>query len=263
MAAPLNPPSTQPHCWCPGGDPGSGGAVWCATGWSLLWGQGQQGFSYLLGPQGHVWQAALCCCPGKEQHVPFCCVLLTAGHQIPLRKMDGLLASVLLLQVPACHLPPFPPSSLSLSASWVLSSCAVQESCEAPCATQAPMFLQPQHSRCSKREQGVWWSAVFCNGGVLEGILSEDADSLAGACCKPPPAQAYVCWKLPPASPAALPGPPAWDGCGWQGSFHFTKVKMFSNSFLLPKEYLSSFCLGYLGQTCRKKHTKVVLGSCY
>lgn len=65
-------------------------------------------------------------------------------------------------------------------------------------------------------------------------------------------------------SSAALPGPRAWDGCGWQGSFQFAKVEMFlSNSFLLPEGYLWPFLLGHLGQMCRKKHTKVVLRSCY
>lgn len=254
-AAPTASPTSRGRSW------GGRSGVAChsptgATGRSPLWGQGQQGFNYLLGPRGHAWQRALCWCPGKEQHVPFCCVLLTAGHQIPLRKMNGLLASTPLLQVPACHLPPFPPSSLSLSASWVLSSCAVQESLsEAPCVSQARMLLQPQDSRCSKRERGAWCSTAFCNAGVL----SEDADSLAGACCKPPAGQAYMCCKLPP---AALPGPPARDGCGWQGSFHFTKVEMFSNSFLLPPiSALSSW--DTLGKLAGKNHTEVVLGSCY
>ena len=141
--------------------PATGQAV-RSTGQSLLQGHAQQGLNYLLGPRGHVWQRALCWCPGKEQHAPFCCVLLTAGHRIPPRKMDGLLASTLPLQVLACHLPPFPPSSLSPSVFQALSSSAVQEALyEAPWVAQALMFPQPQHPRCSKQERGAWRSTAF------------------------------------------------------------------------------------------------------
>lgn len=217
MAAPLNPLSTQPHCWCPGGDPGSGGVVWRATAQHRPRGDPCSGdrvskdsvtYWGLRGACGRRHFAAV---PERSSTFLFVACCWQQDTRYPSGKwMASWLACCCskLLQVPACHLPPFPPSSLSLSASWVLSCCALQESCEAPCATQAPMFLQPQHSRCSKREQGVWWSTVFCNGGVLEGTLSEDADSLAGACCKPPPAQACVL-KAASCEPCC----PAWSSC--------------------------------------------------
>lgn len=82
-------------------------------------------------------------------------MLLIRGHRIPPRKMDGLLANMLLLQVLAYRLPPFPPSCLSPSTFQALSSNAVQEALhEAPWVAQALMFPQPQCPRSSKQERG-------------------------------------------------------------------------------------------------------------
>lgn len=67
----------------------------------------------------------------------------------PPRKMDGLLASTLPLQAPACHLPPFPPSLPPSNLPRAELQLSREVLHETPRAAEAPMSPQPQRPRYS------------------------------------------------------------------------------------------------------------------
>lgn len=269
MTAPLDPHSTSSADVQAGNSQGgrrgvlqsATGQMVRSTGWSLLRDVVSKGWITCWGLKGTCGRQHFTGALERSSTLLFCCVLLTAGHRIPPRKMDGLLASMLLLWLLACHLPPFC-SFLLFSINLLraeLQCCAAAQVSKCCC-----MRLR----RCLRH-----WSSpshIIIDAASRKKVSSEalssemlgywrgpkgDAGSLAGACCKPPPAQAahadgcllqalLRCLALVPSMGVDGRGP---SSSQWLEMF-------FPNSFLLPKGYLCPFLLGCcLGQTCRKK----------